>query len=203
MACNTAVPSMPGPRNSKRRALRQAFDLQDQRGRTIRIFVAAERKAIERGKRARHRRSAQNWQIEESAITGAPVWNLSHFATSDVSDIRGIEPDRRIVIEQGQRDRGGAAHHRRQARRRRPRCAARCRGAPSHPSRSGRSIAPTTPCRQTLRAVRQPSSSLNPHRAPACRNRPASPRSPQPCGFVRTIMAARSGASTFASTASA
>ena len=26
--------------------------------------------------------------IEESAITGALVWNLSHLATSDVSDIR-------------------------------------------------------------------------------------------------------------------
>ena len=76
-----------------------------------------------------------------------------------------IEPDRRIVIEQGQRDRGGAAHHRCRRAGRRRRCAERCRDAPSHPSRSGRSIAPTTPCRQILRAVRQRSSSsaLTPH----------------------------------------
>ena len=45
-------------------------------------------------------------------MTGAPVWNLSHLPTSDVSDIQPIEPDRRIVIEQRQRDGGGAAHHR-------------------------------------------------------------------------------------------
>ena len=77
---------MPGPRSSKRRPLRQAFDLQDQRGRTIRIFVAAEREAIERRKRlaiADQRKAADRG----IATTGALVWNFSHLATSDVPDI--------------------------------------------------------------------------------------------------------------------
>ncbi len=50
VACNTAVPSMPGPRQFERQPFAQALDLQDQRGRPIGIFVGAEREAIERGK---------------------------------------------------------------------------------------------------------------------------------------------------------
>ena len=54
------------------RALRQAFDLQDQRGRAVRIFVAAERKVIQRPKRLRvsDQREAA---IVESLTTGALV----------------------------------------------------------------------------------------------------------------------------------
>ena len=64
---------MPGPLQFECRALRQAFDLQDQRRRTVRIFVAAEREAIERGQVLRASPIRAKLQIEESAMTGAPV----------------------------------------------------------------------------------------------------------------------------------
>ncbi len=122
-ACKIAVPSMPGPRSSNAGPCVQAFDLQDQRRRTIRIFIAAERKAIEIGQRAgiADQRETADRGIRDHRRAGV---EFEPFATSDVSDIASVEPDRRVVIEQCQRDGGGAAHHARQARRRRPRCAA-------------------------------------------------------------------------------
>ena len=198
---STAVPSMPGPRNSKVRPLRQAFDLQDQRGRTIRIFIAAEREAIERGKRLRHRRSAQNCRSRDPR-SPARWCGISAILSRPRSRTSRVEPDRRIVIEQGQRDRRRAAHHRRR-RAGGDRDALHAAGARHriHHRAEGR-LRRQHLVGETLRAVRQPSSSLSPHRAPACRNRPASPRSRPPFGPARRSMAARSGASTLASTAS-
>jgi len=57
------------------------------------------------GRQRRRVTDQRKWQTEESAMTGAPVWNLSHFAKSEVSDIAGSSQTGRIVIEQRQGDR--------------------------------------------------------------------------------------------------
>ncbi len=145
-------------------AIRQAFDLQDQRRRTVRIFIAAEREAIERRQvfGVAHQRKTGDRRIRDNRRAGV---ELEPFGDVRRRRHPAVEPDRRIVIEQGQRYARPCRASSRPACRLRTRCAECCRDAPSHPSRSGRSIAPTTPCRQILRAIRQRvvMSALTPH----------------------------------------
>ena len=103
------------------------------------------------------------------------------------------------MIEQRQRDRGGRRHQRRRRAGSRLRCAGRCPAAPSHPSPRGRSPAPTVPCRQSPRTIRHAVVIVSPRRAPACRNRPWSPRSAAASAVALAVCSARSGASTLVS----
>ena len=138
-------------------AIRQAFDLQDQRRRTIRIFIAAEREAIERRQvlRIADQRKTGDRRIRDDRRAGVELEPFGDIRLSPTSGRRARPAYRgRTRSARSRRCRASS----RPACRLRTRYAERCRDAPSHPSRSGRSIAPTTPCRQILRAIRQRSS---------------------------------------------
>ena len=153
-ACSDRRAVDAGAAQLERGALRQAFDLQDQRRRTIRIFIAAEREAIER------RKVLGIADQRKTADRGIRNDRRAGVEFEPFGDIR-LSPTSGRRARPAYRGRTGSARWRRcrassrQACRRRPRYAECCRDAPSHPSRSGRSIAPTTPCRQIRRAVRQ------------------------------------------------
>ena len=181
-ARSAAVPSMPGPRSSTTGPSRQAFDLQDQRRRTVRIFIAAEREAIERRQvfGIADQRKTGDRRIRDDRRAGV---ELEPFGDVRRRRHPRIEPDRRIVVEQGQRDRGGATHHRG----RRAGCgrdtlnAAGTRHRIHHgpEGRLRRQHLVGKSCGQFGNARH-----VSPHPAPACRNRPALPPPPRPCGFA-------------------
>jgi len=97
----------------------QACHLQISVGRTVQVFIAAEGEAIERRQRAGRVTDQRKMADRGSAMTGAPVWNLSHFATS-VSDIAGSS---QTAYRIEQRQRSPRARMTTTATAERPRCA--------------------------------------------------------------------------------
>ena len=124
-----SVVSMPGPCSDSTLGRRQAVDLQDQRGRAVRIFLLALREILERDQlgRARHQREHR---------VGRRVGGRRAGMEGEIGADRGralqrrIEPQRRVVIAKRQRYR---RRHRRQRLRRHGELAHRRHGArPRH-----------------------------------------------------------------------
>ena len=90
--------------------MRQTFDLQDQRRRTIGILVAAEGKTIERRKilRVSDQRKAADRGIGNDGRAGV---EFEPFGDIGCAGHPSVQPNGGVVIEQGQRDGRSAAHH--------------------------------------------------------------------------------------------
>ena len=156
-ARSAAEPSMPGPCSSTTgpsvRLSTCRISVVERSGYSL--LPNAKRSSAGRFSRIADQRKTGDRRIRDDRRAGVELEPFGDIRLSPTSGRRA---------RPAYRDRTGSARSRRcrassrPARRLRTRYAERCRDAPSHPSRSGRSIAPTTPCRQILRAIRQRSS---------------------------------------------